>query len=162
MRWKLLIPIFLLASTLLTACSESPKLQENQTVVNGDIREPTTSKDVLPVFLKDTNNQQITSVYVTASKHTDLLQYMPCYCGCGESVGHMSNLDCFIHETKQDGSLVWDSHGTTCNTCMAIAAEASSMQDQGKSYKEIREFIDNKYKEGYAKPTPTPLPPAGK
>jgi hypothetical protein len=32
------------------------------------------------------------------------------------------------------------------------------MKKQGKSVQEIRKFIDEKYKEGYAKPTQTPMP----
>jgi Protein of unknown function with PCYCGC motif len=32
------------------------------------------------------------------------------------------------------------------------------MKQEGKSIKEIRHYIDEKYKEGYAKPTKTPMP----
>ena len=32
------------------------------------------------------------------------------------------------------------------------------MKQKGKSTLEIRNYIDNKYKEGYGKPTPTPMP----
>ena len=32
------------------------------------------------------------------------------------------------------------------------------MKQKGKSTLEIRKYIDNKYKEGYGKPTPTPMP----
>jgi hypothetical protein len=32
------------------------------------------------------------------------------------------------------------------------------MAQGGKSLKEVREFIDENYKEGYAKPTDTPMP----
>ena len=34
----------------------------------------------------------------------------------------------------------------------------ASMKQKGKSTLEIRNYIDNKYKEGYGKPTPTPMP----
>lgn len=159
-KWDRIIPILILASSFLSACS-SPKLDNNQTTVNGDIREVTKNKDILPTFLKGAD-QQISAVYSAASEHTDMLQYIPCYCGCGESAVHKSNLDCFIHETKPDGSIVWDSHGTTCNTCLNIAAEAVTMQANGKSSTEIRRTIETNYKEGYAKPTVTPMPPAGK
>lgn len=39
-----------------------------------------------------------------------------------------------------------------------IAAKSIKMKQEGKSIKEIRRYIDKKYKEGYAKPTKTPMP----
>lgn len=162
-----LISIPLLLTITLSACGNNqnadPATHENaehanQTHVAGDIREAAASKETLPTFLKDFD-PQISAVYAAVPDHHEMLQYMPCYCGCGESVGHKSNLECFIHEMKADGSLTWDSHGTTCNTCLAIAAEAITMQNEGKSVKEIRDVIDQKYKEGFAAPTVTPMPP---
>ena len=126
-------------------------------LANGDIQETTASIDVLPTFL-DNANQKIKLAYATAAKNNDLLQSIPCYCGCGVSAGHLHNAHCFIKEVKQDGSVVWDDHGTRCDTCMGIAIESAQMKDKGKTTKEIRLYIDQKYREGYAKPTPTPMP----
>ena len=89
---------------------------------------------------------------------TDIIKWMPCYCGCGESAGHGSNLNCFIDEIREDGSVVWDDHGTRCQVCLEIAVQSVKMTQEGKSLKEIREFIDENYKEGYAEPTDTPMP----
>ncbi|WP_235822154.1 PCYCGC domain-containing protein [Gottfriedia luciferensis] len=122
-----------------------------------DIREQTNSKDIIPKFLAD-REQQIQQIYLVAAQHTDLLKNIPCYCGCGESVGHKSNLDCFINEVKKDGSIVWDSHATTCINCMEIAIESAKYLQDGKTPIEIRKLIDDKYKNGYAKPTNTPMP----
>jgi hypothetical protein len=97
-------------------------------------------------------------VYQLAGQSTELLQWIPCYCGCGESVGHKSNMNCFIKEVKSDGSVVWDDHGTRCNVCLQIAVQSVKMKSEGKTDKEIRQFIDNTYKKGYAKPTDTPMP----
>ncbi|QCR31780.1 PCYCGC motif-containing (lipo)protein [Lysinibacillus sp. SGAir0095] len=122
-----------------------------------DIQETTASADILPSFL-DGQHENIRLVYQAAGKATDILEWMPCYCGCGDSVGHRSNLNCFIAETREDGSIVWDDHGTRCLVCLEIAVESVQMAQQGKSLKEIREAIDSKYKEGYAAPTPTDMP----
>ncbi len=60
------------------------------------------------------------------------------------------------HENKRDGKVVWDDHGTKCGVCLEIAAQSVSDLESGKSIKQIRQSIDEKYKSGYAKPTPTP------
>lgn len=124
---------------------------------NGDLQEETKSVDVTPKFLEDKPEDMVT-IYKAAAKSKDILESIPCYCGCGESADHKNNYDCFVAENKKDGSIVWDDHGTRCLACLEIAAESVVQYNSGKSPKEIREFIDNKYKEGYAKPTPTPMP----
>lgn len=124
---------------------------------NGDIQELTASMDVLPGFL-DKQPKEIAAIYATAPKYKELLESMPCYCGCGDSAGHKDNYDCFVAENKADGQIVWDDHGTKCGTCLEIAAISMSESANGKSDLEIRKMIDEKYKEGYAEPTPTPLP----
>lgn len=67
-------------------------------------------------------------------------------------------MNCFVKKINEDGSVVWDDHGTRCGVCLEIAAESMKMKQEGKSIKEIRNYIDEKYKEGYAKPTKTPMP----
>ncbi|WP_166239075.1 PCYCGC motif-containing (lipo)protein [Paenibacillus turpanensis] len=124
---------------------------------NGDLRETTASAKTLPAFL-DTQRSEIRSVYEVAAMYADVLEYVPCYCGCGESAGHKSNLECFIHERKPDGSIVWDDHGTRCGICLQIAVDAAKMSKQGQSAKQIRDAIDQKYGQNGVKPTPTPMP----
>lgn len=121
----------------------------------GDLRQETESTSVLPAFLNE-KSEEIKMVYAAAAQNQKLLEHIPCYCGCGDSVGHKDNYDCFVHKNNEDGSLVWDDHGTRCQVCLDIAAESIVMYSEGKSIKEIREYIDDKYKEGYAEPTPTP------
>ncbi|WP_252504606.1 PCYCGC domain-containing protein [Sporosarcina sp. Marseille-Q4943] len=124
---------------------------------NGDLQEVTESAAVLPKFLDD-KPEDMRLVYQMAASAEDILAYMPCYCGCGESAGHGSNLNCFVDEIREDGSVVWDDHGTRCLVCLEIAVQSVQMKQEGKSMKEIREFIDDTYKEGYAEPTDTPMP----
>ncbi|MBP2241246.1 hypothetical protein J2Z40_001808 [Cytobacillus eiseniae] len=150
---------------VLSACSSS---QEESThsdsenehsfhAENGDLRERTPSVSEAPNFLDD-KHEQIQTVYAAVGQYQELLEYIPCYCGCGDSASHKDNYDCFIFENKENGEIVWDDHGTRCGTCLDTAVDSINMYNDGKSMKEIREYIDEKYKEGYAEPTPTPFP----
>jgi Protein of unknown function with PCYCGC motif len=150
---------------LLSACSSTDdetnasteKDEHSFHAENGDLREMTASLSEPPKFLKD-QHEQIQMVYGAVGEYQDLLEKIPCYCGCGDSAAHKDNYDCFIHENKDNGEVVWDDHGTRCGTCLDTAAKSINMLNEGKSIKEIRQYIDDTYKEGYAKPTPTPFP----
>ncbi|TCP55512.1 uncharacterized protein with PCYCGC motif [Tumebacillus sp. BK434] len=123
----------------------------------GDIQEVTAGAKSYPQFLIKTNTK-IKQSYAAAIDNLDVLKNMPCYCGCGDHAGHKSNAECFVKDVRANGEVVWDDHGTRCDTCMNIALESAELKKEGKTVKEIRTIIDNKYKEGYAKPTPTPMP----
>jgi len=124
---------------------------------NGDLREITESASALPSFL-DGQADAIRVAYRAAAVLEDTLQWIPCYCGCGGSAGHRSNLDCFVSELREDGTVEWDDHGTRCNVCVQIALESARLKEQGKTNLEIRQSIDAKYGTGYADPTDTPMP----
>ncbi|MGI8316337.1 PCYCGC motif-containing (lipo)protein [Halobacillus mangrovi] len=161
MKWKGILIIGLILGSFLTGCSSdedstSQSGEETNTEhVNGDLREETADKDKLPAFLND-KSEDMQTLYTAVSQNKDLLENMPCYCGCGESVGHKNNYDCFIHENKEDGSVVWDDHATKCGVCLEIAAQSIIDHQEGKSIKQIRQDIDQTYGEDYAEPTPTP------
>lgn len=163
---KKLTFILLAAILVLSACSDKAQQSEKehdmahgeqQHAPNGDLQEVTASAAILPSFLDD-KSEDMRLVYQMAGTATDIIEWMPCYCGCGESAVHGSNLNCFIDEIREDGSVVWDDHGTRCQVCLDIAVQSVKMTQEGKSLKEIREFIDENYKEGYAEPTDTPMP----
>ncbi|MGM9925132.1 MAG: PCYCGC motif-containing (lipo)protein [Bacillus sp. (in: firmicutes)] len=163
---KVFLSLFTAGFLLVAGCSsnqatESGGQEENHThtqhAANGDLQEETKSIDILPAFLKE-KPEEMSTVYSAAAKHKDLLESMPCYCGCGDSAGHKNNYDCFVFQNKEDGSIIWDDHGTRCKVCLEIAAESVVQYNNGKSVKEVRDYIDAKYEKGYAKPTPTPMP----
>lgn len=167
-RISLMISMIIAASLIMSACGSDKAAEQPQTdqhqgtahikqAANGDLQETTASIDKLPSFLDKTAAEVVTG-YKTAASVADLLSSIPCYCGCGDSAGHKSNLNCFISEVKPDGSVVWDDHGTRCGVCLETAEATAELKKQGKSIKEIRSIIDEHYKEGYAPPTPTPLP----
>ncbi|MFC3885174.1 PCYCGC motif-containing (lipo)protein [Bacillus songklensis] len=152
--------MFVFSAVILGACGNTQETSEeaestHEEHVSGDLREETASADSLPKFLAD-KPDDMKILYQAAAQHQELLENIPCYCGCGESAGHTSNYDCFVHDNKENGAVVWDDHGTRCGVCLEIAAESITDYSKGKSIKEIRQNIDEKYKEGYAKPTLTP------
>ena len=162
MKRKSWLAISVMTVALLTGCGSNNQAGQehashSQHAPNGDLQEMTASADQLPKFL-DNQDPVIVESYKVAAANRELLKSIPCYCGCGESAGHQHNGNCFIKEEKSDGSIVWDDHGTRCGVCMEIAVITSKLKEAGKTKKEIRDYIDNTYKEGYGKPTPTPMP----
>lgn len=150
--------IILIIALMLAACGSTDQMQEHtHRTPNGDLREATDSLDTLPAFLEG-QHDAIRSAYQIAALNKDDLDWIPCYCGCGEIAGHKSSKQCFIHEVKEDGSVVWDDHGTRCGVCVQTAVESAIMKREGIPLKEIRDAIDKKYGEGYSDPTPTPMP----
>jgi hypothetical protein len=136
---------------------ESSHQHEKPSFFQGDLRETTSSEQELPAFLED-KSEEITLIYSSAAQHKEVLEHIPCYCGCGTSAGHKSSYQCFVHDEHEDGSIEWDDHGTRCGVCLEIAATSVIEYQNGKSIKEIRDMIDEAYKEGYSNPTPTPMP----
>ncbi len=53
---------------------------------------------------------EVQEAYRFAVAHPDVLQFIPCYCGCVNQ-GHRSNRDCYVREVRADGSVVLDPMG---------------------------------------------------
>jgi len=90
--------------------------------------------------------------YRVAVAMPELLEVLPCYCGCREPAGHRSLKDCFL---KPEGG--FDEHASSCDLCVKEAIDAATWHKQGRSPREIRALIDEKYQE-FGKPTDTPPP----
>lgn len=54
----------------------------------------------------------VRQAYAYAARRADVLQYMPCYCGC-ERQGHRSNYACFMRGRTTAGVPQWDEMGYT-------------------------------------------------
>ena len=103
----------------------------------------------------------VVAVYEFAARHPEVLQYMPCYCGC-EQLGHRGNHDCFIKSRDASGRVQWNDHGTHCTVCIDVARDAMMMFNSGASVPAIRAAIDQKWGSRAITQTPTPNPPAAR
>jgi bacterioferritin-associated ferredoxin len=148
---------FVLIAAACSTKEESKQDAHHGAHLDSDLYETTASVDELPKFLTS-QPKEVRTVYQLAAQIEDILQWIPCYCGCGESQGHQSNFNCFIRDISEDGTVVWTDHGTRCGVCLQIAVQSAEMKQNGATNKEIRNFIDDTYKTGYAKPTDTKMP----
>ena len=82
--------------------------------------------------------------YRFAVANPEVLQQVPCYCGCG-GMGHTSNYSCYVAGENADGSLQFDGHALGCSLCVDITQDTMRMLDEGKSIAEIRAIIDQTY-----------------
>ena len=54
----------------------------------------------------------IRAAYAFAARRPDVVQYLPCYCGC-EKQGHQSLQFCFVKKRTASGIAQWDGMGFT-------------------------------------------------
>ena len=100
----------------------------------------------------------VQQVYEFAARHPEVLQHVPCYCGC-ERVGHNGNHDCFVKKRAANGTITeWDTHGIGCAVCLDVGRDAMSLFNAGQSVQQIRTSIDRKYASHFPSSTPTPRP----
>jgi hypothetical protein len=68
----------------------------------------TVARGSLPVFAKGPGTG---ALYEFATKRGDVLQWMPCTCGCAD-LGHASNRACYI-KAETDAQVTYTSHAAT-------------------------------------------------
>jgi len=90
------------------------------------------SDDVLSPSIFDDSKTR--AAYQVAKDIPEVLEQLPCFCGCMSHFGHKNNLFCFK-----------DQHGSGCILCQDIALDARKLHDQGMSIAQIQEFIKTKY-----------------
>lgn len=76
----------------------------------------------------------VAEAYRVARDRPELLEQMPCYCGCYGTQGHQNLLDCFH-----------DRHPERCPTCVAIALRAAKLEKWGYSPADVKRLIDREY-----------------
>lgn len=74
---------------------------------NGDL-----AKVVWPDFVTQAG-PEVQQLYAFQVTHGDLMRYIPCFCGCGQSDGHRNNRDCYVAAVNADGSVVFDAMAPT-------------------------------------------------
>ncbi|MCE2514638.1 MAG: hypothetical protein J4F37_06450 [Acidobacteria bacterium] len=101
----------------------------------------------------------IRDTYTFAAHRPDVLEYVPCYCGC-ETAGHSGNADCFVESRNPDGTVrEWDTHGMACTICIDVAHTAMRLHTSGATVQDIRAAIEDEYAR-FPNQTPTPAAPA--
>jgi hypothetical protein len=86
----------------------------------------------------------VQQAYQFAVANPDVMQQLPCYCGCGE-MGHKSNYACYVSGTDANGKPVYDTHALGCSICVDITQDAMRLLKEGKSVAEIRQYVDATY-----------------
>ena len=100
----------------------------------------------------------IKAAYEYAARHPEILEYVPCFCGC-ETAGHSANANCFVASRHADGSVKeWDTHGMSCIICVDVARAAEQLHASGASVSDIRNAVEAQYATS-PRMTPTPVPP---
>ncbi len=103
--------------------------------------------------------ETIAEVYEFAGRNPDILEFVPCFCGC-ETAGHRANSHCFVQSRHADGSVeAWEPHGMGCAVCIDVARDSMQMHASGATVRDIRAAIESKYGSRFPRMTPTPSPP---
>ncbi|MFA4934934.1 MAG: PCYCGC motif-containing (lipo)protein [Candidatus Methanoperedens sp.] len=96
--------------------------------------------------------------YKYATEHPEMLEQIPCYCGCGSHGSEASDYkphrflrDCFINDNWE-----FDEHASFCDVCIGEAIKTQDYLAKGKTIKEARALIDQEYSKIGAEKTNTP------
>lgn len=108
------------------------------------------SASILPPMVQ-TAPPMVQEAYRFAVANADVLQYVPCYCGCG-GMGHTSVRSCYVKEDRPDGTIRWDDHALGCGICVDIARDAMRMLREGKDLRQIQDAVGTEYGR-YGRPT---------
>ena len=98
--------------------------------------------DEMPQAVRD-GPRSVRESYRFAIANPEVLQQLPCYCGCG-GTGHTSNYSCYAN-TAPDGALQFEGHALGCSICVDITLDAVRMLEEGRDMSEIRAYVDAEY-----------------
>ena len=101
---------------------------------------------------------QTEEAYAYALYHPQIVQWMPCYCGCAR-MDHRSNLDCYLKRAVPGQATQFEEHASYCEICVKTTLLTKQLVSEGKSLREIRQAVDSTFG-GTTEGTPTQLPPA--
>ena len=97
-----------------------------------------------------TQPADIVSTYRYIESQPEVASRIPCYCGCGKSLGHQSLLDCYVI-----GPGTYSDHASFCLICGREAADLKRLAAEGQKTSVIRAWIGAEYSP-YGPPTNTP------
>ena len=133
-RTLLIIFLLSIAGTALAGCSSATSTEHEV---------PMAPLSMMPDEVKSAAvvTQQ---AYQFAVANPDVMQGVPCYCGCG-SMGHTSSYMCYVKSVEADGKVNFDSHAIGCSICVDITQDAMRLSKQGKSPQDIKAYVDKTY-----------------
>ena len=120
----------------MAAATPAPAVPDAQ---SADVR--TAAWAARPAFTGTSARTQ--EAYRYALDHPEVLQWLPCYCGCS-AMGHHSNLDCYF-EPRSDGSIKFEQHASYCEVCANITLRAKQLVASGASLASVRTAIDAEF-----------------
>lgn len=132
----MLVLVVVLFSGLLSACSGSKAEKSHQNLEMASL-------DKLPAEIK-TAPLAVRQAYQFAVANPQVLQAIPCYCGCGV-MGHTSNYSCYVSDVQADGKVIFDNHSLGCSICVDITQDTMRLLQQGKPVPEIKEYVGQTY-----------------
>jgi hypothetical protein len=135
-RARKLLPVLILAAltaAALPACSAAPD----------SVGVHMMPMDQLPAEVRAAP-ASVRTAYQFAAANPDVMQHIPCYCGCG-GIGHESNYDCYVAEVRANGTVRFDGHALGCSICVDITQDAMRLLREGRSVSEIRAYVDATY-----------------
>jgi hypothetical protein len=97
----------------------------------------------MPDFVQGARPEAAQAYRFAAANQHEMTKY-PCYCGC-VSLGHKSNLDCYIQAVKVDSTIVFDNHAAGCGICVEITQDVMRLLREGWPSTRIRAYIDQQY-----------------
>jgi len=135
--------VLLLGGVLLAACGGSSSEAD------------TASAAQLPDWVRSAS-PRVREAYEYAVDNPEEVAKYPCYCGCG-SMGHASNLDCYVKDIAPDGTITFDDHANGCGICVDITQDVMRLKGEGQSSPDVRAYIDAQYSP-FGPSTDTPFP----
>jgi len=141
---SLLIVAFLVTGTVATGCTGDHAASATPTAhaaMAGMSAAQTMAWEARPAYTH--NSERTEQAYLYAMQHPMVIQWMPCYCGCG-AMGHGNNLDCYFDPTP-DGSIKFQEHASYCGVCVDITLRTKQLAESGASLANIRAAIDTEF-----------------
>lgn len=129
------IAVLLIVSTAATGCAAGAKGESSNAAAHSVAM---IDAESMPLLVRAAPSS-VTDAYRFAAANPDMLQKIPCYCGCG-GMGHESNYSCFW---QSEGKL--SAHALGCGICVDIAQDTMRGLEQGRTLQDIRQQIDNDY-----------------
>lgn len=130
------VPLLIISLFTLSGCTATDKPGTAHDVAMADIAMMPMEVKSAPVVVQQ--------AYQYAVANPDVVQALPCYCGCGKA-GHKSNYACYVSGTDATKGIAFDTHALGCSICVDITQDAMRLSREGKDIKSIRAYVDQTY-----------------